>query len=89
MVSLDSVYSSKRSCDAYLADGGVQHGIPRRVSTMWKDTFSARYGRASFEVRAAKANYPIAKRTFAEGSSLRGIGQNVEVNRDRVGPLVL
>ena len=46
VVSLDSVYGSKRSFDAHLADGGVQRGIPQRVSTMCKGTFSARYGRA-------------------------------------------
>jgi hypothetical protein len=46
VVSLDSVYGSKRSFGAHLADGGVQRGIPQRVSTMWKGTFSARYGRA-------------------------------------------
>jgi hypothetical protein len=46
VVSLDSVYGGKRSFDAYLADGVVQRGIPPRVSTMWKGTFSTRYGRA-------------------------------------------
>jgi len=46
VVSLDSVYGSTRSFGAHLADGGVQRGIPQRVSTMWKGTFSARYGRA-------------------------------------------
>jgi putative NADH-flavin reductase len=46
VVSLDSVYGSKRSFGAHLADGGVQRGMSQRVSTMWKGTFSARYGRA-------------------------------------------
>ncbi len=82
VVSLDSVYGSKRSFGAHLADGGVQRGIPQRVSTMWKGTFSARYGSASFSLRAAKSNYPIARRTSTEGNSLRGIGQTVEVNLD-------
>src|SRR6266571_9319118 len=53
-----------------------------------KGTFSARYGRASFEVRAEKSNYTIARRPFAEGNSLRGTGQNVEGALDQVGPYV-
>ena len=88
MVSLDSVYGGKRSFDAPLAYGGVQRGIPQRLSTRWKGTFSARYGRASFEVRAEKSNYTIARRPFAEGNSLRGTGQNVEGALDQVGPYV-
>src|SRR3989475_9173445 len=52
VVSLDSVYGGKCSFDAHLAHCGVEHGIPQRVSPRGKGTFSARYGRASFEVRA-------------------------------------
>jgi len=65
-----------------------EHGIPQRVSPRGKGTFSARYGRASFEVRAEKSNYTIARRPFAEGNSLRGTGQNVEGALDQVGPYV-
>ena len=90
VVSLDSVYGGKRSFDAHLAYCGVQRGIPQRLSTMWKGTFSAREGRASFEVRgsAAKSNYPIARRAFVEGHSLRRTGQNVGVDLDRAGIVV-
>ena len=45
VVSLDSVYGGKRSFDPHLADGEVQRGTPQWISTMWKGTFSARYGR--------------------------------------------
>ena len=45
VVSLDRVYGGKRGFDTHLADCGVQHGIPQRLSTRLKDTFSARYGR--------------------------------------------
>jgi hypothetical protein len=41
---------------------------------MWKGTFSARYGRAEFEVCAAKSNYTLTRWTFAEGNSLWGMG---------------
>ena len=88
VVSLDSVYGGKCSFDAHLAHCGVEHGIPQRVSPRGKGTFSARYGRASFEVRAEKSNYTIARRPFAEGNSLRGTGQNVEGALDQVGPYV-
>jgi hypothetical protein len=88
VVSLDSVYDGKRSFDAHLAYCGVQRGILQRLSTMWKGTFLARQGRASFEVRAAKANYTIARWAFVEGNFLRGTGQNVEVDLDRAGIVV-
>jgi hypothetical protein len=88
VVSLDSVYGGKRSFDAHLAYCGLHRGIPQRLSTMWKGTFSARQGRASFEVRAAKSNYTIARRAFVEGNSLRHTGQNVEVDLDRTGIVV-
>ena len=88
VVSLESAYGGTRGFDAHLADCGVQRGIPQRLSTMLKDTFSARYGRVEFEVRAAKSNYTIARRAFAEGNSLRGTSQNVEVDLDRAGTVV-
>jgi len=48
---------------------------------MWQGTLSARYGSAEFEVCAAKSNDTLARWTF-EGHSLRGIGENIEVNLD-------
>src|SRR6266849_2013014 len=70
MVSLDSVYGGKRSFDAHLAYGGVQRGIPQRLSTRWKGTFSARLGRASCEVRNAQRSRITPSRA---GPSPQGI----------------
>jgi hypothetical protein len=76
VVSLDSVYGGKRSFDAHLADCGVQCGFG------W-------IGKSIAQVGAAKSNYPIARRAFAEGNCLRSTGQNVEVDLDRAGPIGL
>jgi hypothetical protein len=74
------VYGGKRSFDPHLADGEVQRGTPQWISTMWKGTFSARYGRTGELHHRGLA--------FAEGNSPWDTGQNVEVGLDRAGPVV-
>lgn len=68
----------------HLVRRGYDKGIPRLLCKVCKQSFSARYGTAYFDLNAEERIFTIAIRALAEGNSLRGTSRIVDVDKDTV-----
>jgi hypothetical protein len=76
-LSFERMEGSKRSCDAYRADERLEPGLPQGVTIRWTGTCAPRCGSAAVAVCAAQSHDTMARRAFAAGHGLRGIGETV------------